>query len=373
MVSDARGLGAGLSTLAEGGGAADALGATLGGGVMAGVGMAAIPVAAIGLGLHEMETQRGINAQIQSQIGGSNFSAFGTRAQGAAFGLSEMGTMGMGMANQAFMGVTDMGLQGGKRSDALNFIQSNYVGMGMSIADSLALVSASVKTGTANLQQLAGVLDNVTNSAQSAGVNTEVARQSFSSMFQSAVSTSGGMNASQGAIYASAQQTMFNRLGMAGVGLTAAPAPVGLLAAESGPTPGQAAAHTMGNNGAGWALAQQQKAIDQIATGTNAMAGYSSQQISQAAQGHGLQQFMSQMPGGADQMIGVLTSPAFGMSASQLAGLSDSKIAQLYAQHVQKNAYTNAGNAASTISSLNSSLNHLRPTTNYWGNPFSGN
>ncbi len=347
-----------IGSLAGGGGFAEAAGALAGGGAMATAGLVAAPVAAALLGLHEMESQRAENAQIQSQIGGSNWAAFGTRAQGAGFGLSQMGTMSMGMANQAFTGVTDLGLQGGSRSNALNFIVGNYTSMGMSISDSLALVSASVKTGTANLQQLAGVLDNVTQSAQQAGINTDAARQSFAAMFQSAV-TGGGMNATQGAIYAGAQQNLFSQLGQAGVGLTAASAPVGLLAAESGLTPGQAAAQTMGPNGANWTAAQQQKAISQITSGTNAMAGYTPQQIANAAKGRGLTQFMAQMPGGPQQMIGVLTSPAFGMSASQLQGLSDSKLAQLYAQRVQQGALTNAVSVSSSMSAIGAYANNL--------------
>ena len=217
MVSDARGLGAGLSTLAEGGGAADAIGATLGGGVMAGVGIAAIPVTAAVLGLHEMESQRATNAAIQSQIGGSNFSAYGTRAQGLGFGLTQMGTMSMGMANQAFSGVTDLGLQGGDRSNALNFITSNYSSMGMSIADSLALVSTSVKAGNANLSALAATLDAVTNSAAAASVNTEQARQNFSAMYSTGIAS--GMSTQGAASLAGGAQMMTNALGKSGAGV----------------------------------------------------------------------------------------------------------------------------------------------------------
>jgi hypothetical protein len=270
----------------------------------------------------------------------------------------------MGMANQAFMGVTDMGLQGGKRSNALDFITQNYVGMGMSISDSLALVSQSVKTGTANLQQLAGVLDNVTNSAQSAGINTDAARQSFSSMFQSATSV-GGMNATQGAIYASARQNMFSQLGQAGVGLTATPAPVGLLAAEAGLTPGQASARSMGPGAATWIGNQQQKAISQIASGPNAV--YSSQQLAQAAQGHGLSQFMSQMPGGRDEMISVLSSAAIGMNASQLSQLDNGPLTQLYAQQTRPGALNVGISTANAVSSINSAINANRPKDSTWG------
>jgi hypothetical protein len=214
---EASGIGAGIGSLASGGSLAEAGGAALGGGIMAGVGIAAIPITAAVLGLHEMESQRATNAAIQSQIGGSNFSAYGTRAQGLGFGLTQMGTMSMGMANQAFSGVTDMGLQGGDRSNALNFITSNYSSMGMSVADSLNLVNTSVKAGNANLSALAATLDAVTNSAAAASVNTEQARQNFSAMYSTGIAS--GMSTQGAASLAGGSQMMTNMLGKSGAGV----------------------------------------------------------------------------------------------------------------------------------------------------------
>jgi len=230
------GLGAGIGTLAESGDLTAAAGATIGGGAMAGIAAVALPVAAVGaaayLGVKEMESQRATNAAIQSQIGGSNFSAYGTRAQGLGYSLANLGTMGMGMSGEAFTGVTNLGLQGGDRSNALSFIQSNYSNMGMSVSDSMALVAASVKAGSAHLTQLAATLDAVTNSAAAASVNTEQARQGFSSMFQGAISS--GMSTSGAATYAGAAQMLTNNLGISGQGAKFMVAPNALAAATMG-------------------------------------------------------------------------------------------------------------------------------------------
>lgn len=226
------GIGGAIGSLASGGSLFEAAGAGLGGGVMAGVGIAALPVAAAVLGLHEMEAQRATNAAIQSQIGGSNLSAYGTRAQGLGYSLANLGTMSMGMSNQAFMGVTDLGLQGGARSNALSFVQSNYSNMGMSVSDSMELVTASVKAGSAHLTQLAATLDAVTNSAAAASVNTEQARQGFTGLFQGAITS--GMSTSGAATFAGASQMLTNNLGITGEGAKFMQAPNALTAAAMG-------------------------------------------------------------------------------------------------------------------------------------------
>jgi len=226
------GLGAGVSSLAGGGSLVEAGGALLGGGVMAVAAPVAIGAAALGLGLHEMEAQRAQNAAIQSQIGGSNFSAFGTRASSFGYGLEHLSVMGMGMSNQAYMGVREMGLQGAAGQNALGFVQSNYANMGMSVADSLALVSTSVKAGNANLTQLAATLDAVTNSAAAASVNTEQARQNFSAMYQTQITS--GMSTSAAATSAGAAQMITNSLGLSGQGAKFGQAPAAQAAAAIG-------------------------------------------------------------------------------------------------------------------------------------------
>jgi hypothetical protein len=221
--AEAAGISGAIGSLAGGGSLVEAGGALLGGGVMAVAAPVAIGAAAVGLGLHEMEAQRAQNASVQSQIGGSNFSAFGTRASSFGYGLEHLSVMGMGMSNQAYMGVREMGLQGAAGQNALGFVQSNYANMGMSVADSLALVSTSVKAGNANLTQLAATLDAVTNSAAAASVNTEQARQNFTSMFTSAIGS--GMTPTSAATLAGGSQLLTNSLGISGAGAKFGQAP----------------------------------------------------------------------------------------------------------------------------------------------------
>jgi hypothetical protein len=230
--AEAAGISGAIGSLAGGGSLVEAGGALLGGGVMAVAAPVAIGAAALGLGLHEMEAQRAQNAAIQSQIGGSNFSAFGTRASSFGYGLEHLSVMGMGMSNQAYMGVREMGLQGAAGQNALGFVQSNYANMGMSVADSLALVSTSVKAGNANLTQLAATLDAVTNSAAAASVNTEQARQNFSAMYQTQITS--GMSTSAAATSAGAAQMITNSLGLSGQGAKFGQAPAAQAAAAIG-------------------------------------------------------------------------------------------------------------------------------------------
>ena len=350
-----RGLSAGVGALAEGGGITEAAGAALGGSAMAGIGLVAAPIAAVGLGLHEMESQRAENAQIQSQIGGSNFAAFGTRAQGLGFGLSEMGTMSMGMANQAFMGVTDMGLQGGKRSNALDFITKNYTSMGMSIADSLSLVSASVKSGTANLQQLAGVLDSVSTTAATAGINTESARQGFASMFAGAVSGSGGnMNATNAAVFAGAQQNIISGLGQPGVGLTATSAPSALIAGIAGKSLGASEYMQMGSSGAAYTASMQQKMQSQITGEINRGTGAKTNM----KPGQFNKQFLDN--GGSIQEIqGLLQSPAFGYSATQINSMAPGALLNLWQKVSKPNNLANAVSVSQSQTSMSNYANRL--------------
>ncbi len=258
--SEGAGLGAGVGTLAETGDFAAAGGATLGG--LAGP--VGIGIGAVGMGLHELESQRATNAAIQAQVGGSNFSAFGTRLQGLGFALSNLGDMGMGQSRQAFSGVTDLGLQGGNRASALDFIMSNYNNLGMSVSDSMEVLSDSVKSGRTNLQALAATLDDVTNSAQAAQVNTEVARQSFTNMYQGAISA--GVSTSGAGILAAANTNVASTLGLSGQSTRFGQAPNAQAAAALGMNLGEYNANIAegGFAGASAAARGQQAAMTQI-------------------------------------------------------------------------------------------------------------
>jgi hypothetical protein len=213
-----KGIPAAVDSLAAGGSLGEA-GVALGGsallGVAGGVGLA---VGAGKFAIDEAESQRSANVAYQSVEGGSNAHGFLERLRGEGFGLSQMGVMGMGQANELFTGVTDLGLQGGARQNALDFATTNYKNLGMSIAESLDAISISAKAGHSNLSQLAGVLDNVTQSAATASVNTDVARQNFLSMFQANVGS--GMSTTASQTVAGAMQNIFSGLGQSGQGIS---------------------------------------------------------------------------------------------------------------------------------------------------------
>ena len=198
---------------ASGSGVLEALAPEIGGPLL----VAGAAVGAVGFGLHEIEAQRSQNAAYQSIEGGSNFGGFVERAREGLFGLSQLGDLGMGQANQLFEGVTQIGLKGGQRQNALDFAIQQYNQLGMSISDSLQLISVSAKAGHDNLQQLSSVLDSVTQSAAAASTNTEVARQNFVSMYQGAIAN--GMSTTGAAFFAGGSASLTAQLGTTGQGV----------------------------------------------------------------------------------------------------------------------------------------------------------
>lgn len=366
------GLGAGIGELAGGGDLVAAGGAALGGGAMAALGPVAMGVGAAYLGLKTVEEQRATNAAIQSQIGGSNFSAYGTRAQGLGYSLANLGTMSMGMSNQAFMGVTDLGLQGGARSNALSFVQQNYSNMGMSVADSLALVSASVKAGNQNLQQLATTLDAVTNSAANAAVNTEQARQNFTTMFQGAigagVSTTGAANLAGGA------QMLTNALGLSGQGLQFGQAPIAAAAGIMGKSlPAYEAA--IAADPTGQIAAQGQQAfmmhvLGPLGSGIKGLQGMADLAYKHQSGGQSkfAQALMKQGNITTQQMTGMLNAAGVNTQGVSLNGQWDALAGILSG----KSNLPTAVAKSSAESAINAQINKLRPTghDSWWGNPF---
>ena len=147
--------------------------------VLAGAGMAYGLVEGVG---GFMAGQRASNARFQSIEGGSNISGLAERARQQGFQYSQLGMLGGAQADKLFYGVTETGLNGGDRQSALDFAVQNYSQMGMDPNQSLKFIQLAAVNASLNLNQVAGALQNVTDTAAAAGVNTEVARQSFAGM-----------------------------------------------------------------------------------------------------------------------------------------------------------------------------------------------
>lgn len=202
-------------------------------GIVAGAGFAAYK-----FGGSWLTGQRAQNATFQSMEGGSNLAAINERVHQAGFENASWGTFSSGQADQIFQGVTAMGLRGAQRTGGTDFVLGNYRQMGMSPEDSLQWLQAAVAAGSNAFQHLGNAINDVTNSAAAASVNTESARQA---MFQNYVGLTGtGMTSDAAAQVAAGTQNMINKLGFEGQGITSLPfGDVNMQIAASGVTPGR--------------------------------------------------------------------------------------------------------------------------------------
>lgn len=181
------------------------LGAVGEGGAIAGlravpyVGAAVLGAEAIHEGATFITDQRAANAQYQSIYGGSNLSGLGQRADQFGFQLGQLfgGGMTWGQSQQAFQGVSALGLQGPQRSSDLTFISENYNRMGVSVSDSLKLVT----TATQDLNEsLTGLQEGLTKtrqaaiaSGQSGNTGTQIMTQNYGALAQNYADTTGGV------------------------------------------------------------------------------------------------------------------------------------------------------------------------------------
>lgn len=119
--------------------------------------------------------------------------------------------------------------------------------MGMETTDSLALLSTQAQNGTVNLNKLASALRDVTDTAATAGLNTEIARQSFAKTFDTLLSAGYGQSATT---LAHAQTNTFSSMGPTVAGASydlTSPTAVARLAGINGLTLGQQQARSENN------------------------------------------------------------------------------------------------------------------------------
>ena len=128
---------------------------------------------------------RAQGAAYQSIYGGTTAAGLGQSALGSLFGLSESLNLGGANAAAAFQGVSQLGLQGGRRQVDLNNIISMYDKLGVSVKESLALITQASSNGNTSLTGLASAITSVSDAAKTAGMSAQNARQVFSGQVQS--------------------------------------------------------------------------------------------------------------------------------------------------------------------------------------------
>ena len=173
-----------LGGVAEGGGLLASAGGALMGSAAGPIGLGAGALfGAYKFGGDFLSHERASGAAFQSMEGGTNLQGQAERARQAGFGATQWGSLSGGQADKLFQGVTGLGWTGDKRQAGLNFATSNYRSMGMDPNESMTLLGSIAQNGAVNLNKLALALQDVTNTAASASLNTNLVRQSFASTF----------------------------------------------------------------------------------------------------------------------------------------------------------------------------------------------
>ena len=194
-----------IGDLASGSGLSGAVAGVAGSGLLAG-GLAAL-VAGPELYSHLGDVVSGYRnegQQYQAVEGGSEVGGLVTTMRSKLFGIQNAFGMGDSEAQQLFQGVTNItGSDTGARANYLEFAKSQWQDLGMSVAQSLQVVTAAAQHGQDNLNGVAAALNNVTQAAVGAGSNAEEARGRFIQAYGANLSTGLGDSsagiASQGA------------------------------------------------------------------------------------------------------------------------------------------------------------------------------
>lgn len=158
------------------------------------LGTAIMGAEAIHEGLTFAAKQRAANAPWQNIYGGSNIDQYGQRAQQFGFQMSNLFSGGLTWAQsaQAFQGVSALGYQGTQRSQDLNFITSNYMNMGVSVSESLKLITTAANDLNESLTGLQQGLQGTRQAAISTGQSGEAGTQAFTNMMQGLSGTFAG-------------------------------------------------------------------------------------------------------------------------------------------------------------------------------------
>ncbi|THA72582.1 hypothetical protein E6R60_27010 [Streptomyces sp. A0642] len=158
----------------------------------------------------EVRSQRDKNAFYQSIEGGSNFDGFAERAHEEAYRWTTFGVLSSDEARKAFKGVTKLGynskVEGGEgRQDALDFIYHGKTRRGATVDESLQTLQVASKNALTNFNDLSNALNEVSDSAGKAGVNSQMARAEFTQLMD--VANKSGYGSSAVGVAALEQQT----------------------------------------------------------------------------------------------------------------------------------------------------------------------
>jgi hypothetical protein len=210
----------GLAGMAKsaGSGAMEALGVA---DLIPGVDVAAAAATAVMAGVHVAADERSKNTQYQSVLGGSNASGFGQRFSEEGFRLSHLGDLSGQQAQQIFQGTTALGMTGGNRQEATSTATDLYNSLGVSISQSLQLITTAAMSGNKELINLANGIKSVSTAAASSGINANDARQMYNSSYQAVVA--GGVSGTQAPLAAQAQTNAMTTMGNQYSGISLSP------------------------------------------------------------------------------------------------------------------------------------------------------
>lgn len=128
-------------------------------------------------------------------------SGLGQRIQQEGFVLGQrfsFGGLNEQAAREAFAGTTSLGYTGGRREEALDFIQERYRNASMTVQESMEILAVSAQHANASLSGVKQGLDQVTRAAVATGQNAQMLRQQFTANYANALGA--GAGASSGAL-----------------------------------------------------------------------------------------------------------------------------------------------------------------------------
>ncbi|MFE4863247.1 hypothetical protein, partial [Streptomyces sp. NPDC056670] len=141
------------------------------------------------------------NAYYQSVEGGSNFDGFEERLHEEAYRWTTFGVLNSDEARKAFKGVTRLGYNskvedGVGRQEALDFVYHGKTRRGASVDESLQTLQVNSKNALGSLNDLNDALNEVSDSAGKAGINSQLARAEFTQLMDQAIKSGYGSSAS---------------------------------------------------------------------------------------------------------------------------------------------------------------------------------
>lgn len=139
--------------------------------------------------------QRQANLSWQRTLGGDNAEGFGERAQSQLFEMksSWFGGMGAETASDLYAGAAGIyGMDRDMRGATQTFGTQMFSRHGMSVEESLHLVSLAAESGSEAFGNLSEAIHGVSETAREAGVNAEEAQKAFQANYEQLVQTGVG-------------------------------------------------------------------------------------------------------------------------------------------------------------------------------------